>query len=111
MRGAAERAVVRQLDECVIREFAFGAEVRVVVLGPRGAGELPLELGRVRIQQARLADQIEAHVRERDVFFEHRAMPAPFGVALAEDQRVVGEAQHVREMLWGRRHGWPLTCG
>jgi hypothetical protein len=99
VRGAGERAVVRQLDEREVRELAFGAEVRVIVLRLRRAVELALELGCVRVQHAGLADQVEADVGERDVFLEDRAVAAPFGVALAQHQRVVGQAQHVGEVL------------
>ena len=49
----------------------------------------------VGVQQPRLTDQIEAHVRQRDVLFEDRAVAAPFGIALTENQRGIREAQHV----------------
>jgi hypothetical protein len=75
------------------------------------AVELRIERGRVRVQQARLADQVEADVRERDVFLERRAVAAPLGVALAEDQRVVGETQDVLEMLRRRHIAFHVTCG
>ncbi|CAM2148538.1 hypothetical protein PT2222_200007 [Paraburkholderia tropica] len=112
MRRAGERPEMRQLGERVVGELALGAEIGVVVLGALAAGERLVERGGVRVEQARLADQVEAHVGERDVFFEDRAVAAPFRVALTEDQRGVGEAQHVREVfLRGRRHGLALTCG
>jgi hypothetical protein len=44
---------------------------------------------------ARLADQVEADVGQRQVFFEDGAVPAPFGVALAEHDGVVGQVQQV----------------
>ena len=49
-------------------------------------------------QQAGLADQVERHVGERQVFLEHRRAAAPFRQALAEDQGVVAEAQHVLDV-------------
>jgi hypothetical protein len=38
------------------------------------------------VQQAGLADQVEADVGQRHVFFEHRAVAAPLGIALAQHQ-------------------------
>ena len=52
----------------------------------------------MREQQARLADQVERDVGERQVLLEDRAVPAPLRQALAEDQRVVGEAEDVVEV-------------
>ena len=86
---------MRQLGERVVGELALGAEIRVVVLLRAFAGELLFERRGMRVQQARLADQVEAHVGERDVLFEHRPVAAPFGIALTEDQRGVRQAQHV----------------
>jgi hypothetical protein len=57
-----------------------------------------------------LADQVEAHVGKRDVLFEDRAVAAPLGIALTEDQRGVREAQYVRKMLRRDIHD-ALTCG
>ena len=63
----------------------------------------------MRIKQPRLTDQIETDVRECDVFFQRRAVAAPFGIALAEDQRVVGQTQDVSEMLMRVCHESRLT--
>ena len=46
-------------------------------------------------QRARLADQVERHVGQGDVFFEHRRVPAPLTQALTEDQAGVADAQHI----------------
>ncbi len=106
---------MRQLGQRVVGELAFGAEVRVVVFRAVFAGELLFQRGGVRVQQARLADQVEAHVRQRDVLFEDRAVAAPLGIALTEDQRGVREAQHVLEMLGrdvhGRAYMWLTSSG
>ena len=42
----------------------------------------------VRQQRARLAEQVERHVGERDVFFEHRRVAAPLGEALRRIRQV-----------------------
>lgn len=106
---------MRQLDERVVGEFALGAEVRVIVFGARASVQRGFQRGRVRVQQPRLADEVEAHVGERDVLFEHRAVAAPLGVALAENQRRVREAQHVGEVILRGRHGarymWLTSSG
>ena len=49
-------------------------------------------------QQPGLADQIERDIGEREILFQDRAVPAPFGQALAEDQRAVGETENVVEV-------------
>jgi hypothetical protein len=46
-------------------------------------------------QRARLADQVQRHVGQRDVLFEHRPVAAPLGQALGVDQAGVADAQHV----------------
>ena len=46
-------------------------------------------------QMGRLADEVEREVGEAEVDFEHRRMAAPFAEPLAEDQRVVAEAQQI----------------
>ena len=57
-------------------------------------GEL-VAVARLVQQQRRLADQVEREVGETDVDLEHRPVPAPFAQALAEDQRVIAEAQEI----------------
>ena len=57
-----------------------------------------LELAGVREQQARLPEQIQRNIRQRQVLFEHRRMPAPFREPLAEDEGAVGEAEDVFEV-------------
>ena len=49
------------------------------------------------VKQARLADQIERDVGQRNVFFQRRCVAAPFAQALREDQAGVGQAQDVAE--------------
>src|SRR5205085_11530847 len=77
--GAGERPVVRQLHQRVVAELVGIAKVGERVFG-RAVSEL---LGRVLIEQARLADVVQADVGQRDVLFQHRAVSGPFGVALA----------------------------
>jgi hypothetical protein len=54
-----------------------------------------LERGNQLVKHAGLADQVEADVGLGDVFFKNRAVAAPFGIALAEHQCIVGEVQEV----------------
>ena len=86
-----QRRAVRQLQQRVVAKIGDVAEVRQPVLGRAP----PLQLGCVLVQQPGLADQVQAVVGQRQVFLEDGAVAAPFGVALAEDQRVVGEVQQV----------------
>ncbi len=65
-----------------------GELVFVVAAGPSSSAG-------AREHRARLADQVERHVGQRDVFFEHRRVAAPLGQALGEDQAGVADAQQV----------------
>jgi hypothetical protein len=73
---------VRQLDDRKVAELVFGAQESEMVL----VAAAPLECGRIRQQHARLPDQVERHVGERDVLLDHRSVAAPLGNPLAEDQ-------------------------
>ena len=55
----------------------------------------PVGIARGAEQKGRLADQVEREVGEADIDFEHRRMAAPLAEPLAEDQRVVAEAQQI----------------
>ena len=57
-------------------------------------------------QMRRLPDQVERQVRKAEIDLQHRPMPAPFAQALAEDQRVIAEAQQIVEA-----HGIRLAGG
>ena len=106
LRIAHERAVVRQLKQRVVAEVARIAEIRERVFGRPVA-----ERGRrVLIQQARLTDEIEAHVGKRNVFFERRTVARPLGIALAQHQRVVREMQQIGSVCRGRGGGRHHMC-
>ena len=95
--GAGEIAVrlFQQQQIAVLPDVAQIGELVLVVV-------LALDLGGVGIELARLAEQIEAHIGERHVLFQHRRMAAPFRQPMAEDQRIVGAAQRVEHQ---RRFG------
>jgi hypothetical protein len=66
----------------------------------------------MRQHGAALADQVQRHVGQRDVFLQHRRVAGPFGDALAQDQRGVADAQQVLQLgavahLDGSLHGVP----
>ena len=44
-----------------------------------------------------MANQVERDVRQRDVFFENRAMAAPLRHTMTEYETVVAQPQHVLE--------------
>ena len=54
-------------------------------------------------QRARLAEQIESDVRERDVFFDLWGARSPLRQPLRQDQRVVTKPQRVGEQRWRHR--------
>jgi len=82
---------VWQLHQGVVAKIGDVAEVRQAVLGRT----LALLLGCVLVQQPGLADQVQAVVGHGQIFLDDGAMSAPFGVALTEDQGVVGQVQQV----------------
>ena len=95
--GAREIAVrlLEQQQIAVLPDVAQIGELVLVVA-------LALDLGGIAIEFAGLAEQIEAHIGERHVLFQHRRMAAPFRQPMAQDQRVVGAAQRVQHQ---RRFG------
>ena len=120
-----QRRAVRQLQQRVVEEIRHVAEVGQRVLGdgaggpgagPRGAAFGVHALGHVLVEQARLADQVEAVVGHRHVFLDGGRVAAPFGVALAEHERVVGQVQQVGDgrahpVDHGRHHMCPTSSG
>ena len=85
------------LDEQAVDELALVAHERVVILRPAGA----VELGGARVQAARLTEQVERDVGQRDVVLECRCPRRPLREPVREHQAVVSEAQRVH----GRRAG------
>ena len=57
---------------------------------------LAFDLGRVGIEFAGLAEQIEGHIGKRHILFEHGRVAAPFRQPMPQDQRIVGAAQRVQ---------------
>ena len=57
------------------------------------------DLARISEPHPRLAEEVEAHVRERDVFLEDRTLADPFAEALREHEVAVAEAQQEFEAL------------
>src|SRR5207248_6406504 len=76
-------------DKQNISEIACIAEERELVLI---AGST-LDVACVPQPKTRMSQQVQSNVGQRDIFFEHRTMPAPLGQALAENEAVVSEAK------------------
>ena len=90
---------IEQMPSDRLREVAVGlldqqavAEIEHVAV----EGEL-VSVARLAEQQGRLANQVEREVGEAEIDLERRRVPAPFAEPLAEDQRVVAEAQQIIE--------------
>ena len=60
------------------------------------------------VEQAGLANQIEADVGHGNVFFQHRPVAAPLAIALTQHHRVVGQMQQIIEL---RHHMCPTSSG
>ena len=96
--GAAEQELthdgrrevaVRLLDEQAVPVLAGVAQIGEIVLAQRPARERR----RVVVQRARLADEVEPDIGERDVLLQRRGVAAPFGQPVPEHQRVVRPAE------------------
>ena len=49
------------------------------------------------VQRARLTDEIERYVGEREFFLQRRRTARPFRQAVAKDQRIVRPAQQLQD--------------
>src|SRR5688572_1731672 len=91
------------MDVAVIDRFAKISQVVVSAALPFGhACELQIETC--------LTDKVQGDVGKRDVLLEDRAMPAPFGKAMTQDEPIVAEPQQVLEEVLRRdfRHSEAL---
>ena len=90
-RGDFGVAMARLLDEVDVAELALVAQVGQLVLGAAGAVQLtgPGE------QDARLTEQVEAHVAEGHVLLDLRGTADPLAQPLGVDERVVAELERV----------------
>ena len=97
MVGIEQHASHRRESEIPVGQFDQRAVAELVVFAQVGKRVLvaaaALHLAGQRQPQPRLADQVERNVGRGDVFFEGRRVPEPLRQPLAEDQRVVTEAQ------------------
>ncbi len=84
---------VRLLDQQQVAVIAGVAQIGEGIL----VAALAFDLAGIGVERARLADQVEPDIAEGEVLLEHRRVPDPFGQAMAEDQRRVGEPQRVLE--------------
>jgi hypothetical protein len=102
---------VRQLDDREVAELGLVAQERELVLVAPPA----FQSAGMREQQARLADQVQRDVRQRDVLLDHGPVAAPLGEPLPEDERRIRDAHHVLDVRvagGSQRHRHRcLTCG
>jgi hypothetical protein len=105
--GPATVGRVRQLEQHRVQVLLLEAQHRQLVLveAVGGAGQ--------REQCARLAEQVEREVGQRQVLFEHRAVPAPLAVALRQDEGAVGQAQQgaLARRVGEPHHMWSTLLG
>ena len=87
---------VRLLDQQQVSVIAGVAQIGEGIL----VAALAFDLAGIGIERARLTDEVEAHIAEGEILLDHRRMPDPFGQAMAEDQRRVGEPQGVLEQRY-----------
>src|SRR5712692_6020304 len=90
------------LDQQDVAEIVGVAQIGERIL----VAALALDRAGISVERARLADEVERDIAQRQLLLEQRRMADPFREAVAEDERVVGEPQRVREE--GRGGHW---CG
>ena len=107
-------SVIQKLLENGDRVIAIGLlHQQQIAIGPLIPAEGQVVCIAAVIQQfggvfqpvARLADQVEADVHQRQFFFQCRCMAAPLAQALALDQGAVAEAQEVFGQISSWLHG------
>ena len=81
---------MRQLQQGVVFEFVRIAKIRQAVF----IAAVLTQRRHMLVEQTRLAHQIQGVVGQRQVFFQNGPVPTPLGIALRQDQRVVGQVQH-----------------
>ena len=107
--GAPEIAV-GQFHQQQVAEIPDVAQKGQIV----GALPLVLNLGGIAQPHLGLSDQVERGIGQRDIFFQHRRMAAPFRNPVAEDQRVVAHPQqelHQFVLVHIRHHICPASSG
>jgi hypothetical protein len=111
--GRHEQVAQHREGEVAARQFDHRQVAVVALLAQEGelvlVETLAFQRAGAREQHARLADQVERHIGQRDVFFEHRAVAAPLAQALAQDQGRVAQAQQVVDIgRWSNRIEAPV---
>ena len=92
-RDGLGEIAVRLLDQKAVAEIEH-----VAMKGERiGIAAFAFRLARNAEEMRRLPDEIEPDIGERQIDLQHRRMAAPFGQALAEDQRVVAQPERMME--------------
>jgi hypothetical protein len=88
----------RQLGQGRVAVVDLIAQEGELVFVPARAAALATVLAGQGQQRPRLTDQVERHVRQRDVLLEDGPVAAPLAEALAEDQAGVAKAQQIVQL-------------
>jgi hypothetical protein len=91
--GVGEIAV-RPLDQQKVVIVALAAQIGEIVL----VAALALDLAGIGIERARLAEQVERDIRQRQILFQRRRMAAPFRQPVAENELIIGEPAWQRKL-------------
>ncbi len=98
---------VRLFEQQQVAELVFIAQKREVVL----AAALAFQLARTGVEHARLPDVVQREVGVREFFLELRVGGDEFDHALAQHQRVVAEARHVKKQRGFLVHRFSTPSG
>ena len=110
-RVVAKLGGIAEVSQRVFRDLAVDARALQVGEALRQRGVGVDQRGGVLVEQAGLADQVEAVVGQGQVFFKDRTVAAPLGVALAQHDGVVGQVQDVIHGCVDRHHMCPTLSG
>ena len=98
---------VRLLDQAQVQEVLRIAQESEIVFAAPAA----FQLRGIRQQVARLAEQVEPDVGERQVLFERGRMTDPFAETLRQDQARVADAQRIARASGIARAGADALTG
>jgi hypothetical protein len=76
-------------------EIRVIAEEGVIIL----AAAITLDLGGVAIAHPRRPDQVQRHVRQCQILFQHWGVATPFAEPVAKDEMVITDAQKQRQKI------------
>ena len=89
------KITIRLFDHQDMAKGGAIAQKRIIILGFTAT----FDFCRIAITHARRSQQIKRHVRQCQIFFQHRCVPAPFAQSVAKDQMIITKANQQRQQI------------